>query len=348
MIPAHARVVPAAPTAASLNSIRPRRVFGLGLGAAISAAALYLALRGIDTGTLLRSLQSVRVIPLLLAIAIGASSNLVRALRWRALFPDDVAVRPRYYFTSLMIGYLGNNLLPARIGDAVRIVVFGRRTGVGISRTAATIIVERVIDALSLLALVAALSVVVPLPPVLRQGAKIAAICAVVTLVVLLVVAMRGPVRAPGDGSTASRGLHDIAARFVEGLHALRSWAAMLKTLFLTAAIWTIEAVTVWFVMKAAGLDLPPIAALFLLVVVSLGLLIPAGPAAVGSYELFVIVALSVFSIDKTRALSAGMVLHAMVFFTATSLGLISLWIESMSLRELFSDRNTWWREAAQ
>src|SRR5438874_2059321 len=153
-----------------------RRLVGTSVGLAISAVALYFAFRGTSLDVLLAALRTTRLIPLLLAVALAAMSNLVRAIRWRALFPADAGIPLRYYFTSMMIGYLGNNVLPARAGDVIRIVLFGKRTGVGISRTAATLVVERVMDAATLLAILGFLSFVVPLPPQLAPAFRIASI----------------------------------------------------------------------------------------------------------------------------------------------------------------------------
>src|SRR5207245_5956303 len=115
--------------------------------------------------------------------------------------------------------------------------------------------------------------------------------------------------------------------------------------LFWCVSVRLFECAIVFFSMRAFGLQFPPLASLFVLVVVSLGLLIPAGPASIGSYELFVILALSAFAVEKTQALSAGIVLHTVAFVTATTIGPICLWIESVTFRALPGRRAEWMRE---
>src|SRR5438445_4825166 len=312
----------------------PRRLIGATIGLAVSLVALYLALRGVDSAAVARSLRATNPTPLTIAVAFAASSSLVRALRWRALFPESTAIPLRYYFTSMMIGYLCNNILPARAGDVIRAVVFGKRTGTGISTTAGTLVVERVVDACTLLAIVGVISFVVPLPTVLSGAARLASLVCLIALAVLMAIAFRGGVPTPDQAGHRNR-VRDMVTRFVEGLHALRNGRSLLVVLAWTATVWLIESAMVFFAMRASGLQLPPLAALFVLVVVSLGLLIPAGPASVGSYELFVILALSAFAVEKTQALSAGIVLHTVAFVTATTIGLICLWIESVTFRAL-------------
>lgn len=315
------------------SGVLSRRLAGTVIGLVISATALYFAVRGIRFDALAAALRSTRPIPLVGAVILAVMSSLFRALRWRALFPADVAVPLRYYFTNMMIGYLGNNLLPARAGDVIRTVLFGKRTGVGISRTAATLVVERVVDAASLLAIVGFISFVVPLPARLVPAGRIASVGCIGALLVLSWIAFRR--KTSSEVLTSSSGIRAVIARFVDGLHALRNARSMATVLLFTAAIWFVESIMVFLVLQAARVSAPPLAAVFLLVVLSLGLLIPAGPAAIGSYEFLAVLALSAFAIEKTRALSVAIVLHAMVFCTATTIGLICLWVENISFGAL-------------
>jgi glycosyltransferase 2 family protein len=333
-------------TAARRTSSHWRRLLVATVGLLVSATSLYLAFRAADPRALLKLLKNVDPFFLFIAAVIGMSSNFVRAIRWRALFSPNTHVPLRYYFTIMMIGYLGNNVLPARAGDVIRAVLFAKRTGVGVSSTAATLVVERVVDACSLLAVVGIVSFIVPLPSALHEGARIASVACIVMLAILVWAAFRGRAQTPLSDGDSSTIVKRIVTRFAEGLHALRNARSMTTVLALTGTIWLIETVTVYFVMRAAGISAPPLAALFLLVVVSLGLLIPAGPASIGSYELFVVLALSAFAVEKTRALGVGIVLHSLVFLIATTTGLICLWIESIPFRTLPKSRAEWMREA--
>jgi len=295
-----------------------RRLWGALAGIAISAVALYLAFRGTNFAELRNTFRATRIAPLLVAVALSALSGVVRAIRWRALFAPGVDVSLRYYYTSLMIGYLGNNLLPVRAGDVIRTVLFGKRTSAGVGQAAATLLVERLLDAISLLAIAGILSFVVPLPPQLAPAARIAAVACIVAFGILWRVAYTR--RLP---------------RFVQGLHAFRSVRSMAGALSYTGLIWIIEAMMVFMVMRSTSVAASPLAALFLLVIVSLGLLLPAGPAAIGSYELMAVIALSAFAIEKTEALAVAIVLHAMVFCSATTIGLLCLSVEGMTLQSL-------------
>jgi uncharacterized protein (TIRG00374 family) len=99
--------------------------------------------------------------------------------------------------------------------------------------------------------------------------------------------------------------------------------------------VWAIEAVSVTLVISSLGLSLPRIAAVFILVVISLSALIPTAPGAVGTYEFFTVAALAPFAVGGNRAVGLALALHAVNYVTVTLLGVLSLSAESLSWREL-------------
>jgi uncharacterized protein (TIRG00374 family) len=303
---------------------------------------LWLTLRGVDAARVWQELCLGD--PAVLALAVGAvvASTLVRAARWGTLLRNNPPVRLRPLYTSMMIGYLANNVLPARMGELVRIYVLGRRAGVSKSTAASTIVLERLVDALLLLAIVAALGLVVPLPAVLRHGCPVALAGLASGAAFLILLAFKGEplARLVGRlaGSVSERvgcGLHGVLERFLLGLEVLRSPRQGLGLLCLTAVIWGLDTTAVWLVMRALHVDLPWIAAPFVLGVISLSFLLPAAPGAVGTYEFFAVVALSPFEVAEASAVGLALVLHALAYLTSTSLGLASLLAEGLSWREL-------------
>jgi uncharacterized protein (TIRG00374 family) len=320
------------------------RSFHLLLGFLLSAAFLYLALRGINPALTWRQLRSINPVLLGMAILIGSSSNLVRAVRWKVLLGYSKPIRLRHVFSSMMIGYMANNVLPARMGELVRVYLIERRAGISKSMSAATIVLERIIDALLLLSIAGAISVFLPLTDLLRKTGLIAAVAFAAAGIVLLLLAFKGESAARQTAQivgviseTLGQRAEQIVGRFAAGLTVLRSIKQALLVMLLTLAIWTLEALAVSAVIGALNLRLPWIAALFLLVVLSLSFILPAAPGGVGTYEFFVVAAMVPFALDSSRAVGLALVLHAIMYFTSGVLGLGCLWSESLSLRELKS-----------
>jgi uncharacterized protein (TIRG00374 family) len=307
-----------------------------------SGVFLYLAFCDVDFAQLWREVRAAEGLYLFAAILAGGCTNVIRAVRWGVLYGKKPPAGVRTLFTSMMIGYMANNVLPARMGELVRIYVLKRKAGVSKSTSAATIFLERVTDALILVALVGALSFFVPLPKVVREGSRLAAIGFGALLLLLLFLSLRGEnlmrpiLRFAGALSYGARRiLQGILERFIQGLGALRRGRQFMFVLLLTAAAWSIDAVSVNLVIRSMHLSMPWFASLFVLVVLSLSFVIPSAPGAVGTYEFFVMVALTPFVVETTQAAGLALVLHAVFLITSTSLGLICLWAERLSLSEV-------------
>lgn len=327
---------------ASPQKQQQRRSLSLILGLLLSGAFLYLALRNINPALTWQQLSSVNPVLLVMAMLIGPLSNLVRAARWRVLLASSMRISLRPLFNSMMIGYMANNVLPARMGELVRIYALERSTGISKSRSAATIVLERIIDALVLLAIVGAISIFLPMPELIRRSSLIATVACVAAGIGLLVLAFNSENvaqrinRIIGSVSeTLGNRAQHIVARFAEGLSVLRSLKQALLVLVLTLAIWVIEAIAITLVMRSLSLSLPWVASLFLLVVLSLSFILPAAPGGVGTYEFFAVAAMASFGLDNSRAIGLALVLHAIMYVTSGILGLSSLWSERLSLREL-------------
>lgn len=335
------------PRATGQSRAEPRRGrLKLLLVLLVSAVSLWLAMRNVDASLMWRKMRSAQPSFLVLAVFISAIASAVRTVRWKVLLAYAPSATLRSLYTSMMIGYMANNMLPARMGELVRIHVLARKTGVRRSLSAATIILERITDALVLLTVVGLVSFFLPLPTSIRRGSQIAAAVFVAAIVMLLVLAR-------GDTSSLQRvaqklgrfspsvgqKVQETLKHFVDGLSVLRNGKQALVVLGLTLVIWSIEAVSLGFVMKSLDLSLPWLAPLFLLAVLSLSFVIPAAPGAVGTYEFFAITGLSAFAVDKSQAAGLAVLLHAIVYVTSISLGFACLVVEGLSIRELWTTR---------
>ena len=312
----------------------------------LSAGFLLLAIRNVRVSELADILA--RTSPGLLALAViaGGLGLVVRALRWGVFFGWSLGFGFGGLFRAMMIGTMANNILPARAGELVRIVLLRRSRGVSRGLCAGTVVLERSMDAWFLLVLAAGVTAGLPLPPLVRLGFRSAGILFAVVGVVLGAMAWRGTGVATWVeklvGRVSARGgqfAGHLLARFSEGLHVLRSFSRLLFVLLLTAAIWLCEAAVIVLVARALGIDLSWLAALFTALVIALSFVIPAAPGAIGTYEYFTVTALSPFGVSQQEALGLALLLHAVSFFTTTATGLVCLWAESLSLRDVMSQR---------
>jgi uncharacterized protein (TIRG00374 family) len=315
-------------------------------GGAVSVGLVVWLLRSVDLPELGRQLAATQwwwVVP---AVAVGPLGLWARALRWRYLFPPDS--EPPGLVPANMIGYMANNILPLRAGELVRVYVAARHLRAERGMTAeqslwlagATVVVERVLDSLSLVLIMAVLVFVIPVPPALEYAAAvILALDAVAAAVLVALAVAPGPTRAvltrltrhwPRLARRAERGLDMVLL----GLTGVRARAHLLPLAAWTVLIWALGAVGAWCLLRAVHLDLTLIAGWTVLAFVGFGISIPSAPGYVGVWHAAAVLALAIFDVSQAVALGYAVLYHASQFVPITLLGWIFLLREHVSLGE--------------
>jgi uncharacterized protein (TIRG00374 family) len=263
----------------------------------------------------LRTSHYVWLLPALVSLAFTV---LAKAIRWRSMFLPDRRPRVAACVSSLLIGNFFNSILPARAGEAARVVALNQRAGTSRAEAAATVVVERAYDMVCLLVL---LFVALPwLPRVswLRTAVVFAILLAVGIAIGIAVLAALGarPLRLalkPIAFLSAERRDH-IADNFVYGLATLRRPRLALATFLWTAVGWFTLALSTWFVMRGFELELSFVAALFVVIATNLAMILPSSPAGLGVFEAATLTALIPYGLSHSAALSFALVLHALNF----------------------------------
>lgn len=316
------------------------------VGLLVSAAFTYLAVRRVhfhEVWTGLRTSEYVWLIPALATLCVCV---LLRAIRWQYMFGPETRPRLAPTSSSLLVGYFFNSVLPARAGEAVRIVALNQRTGTSRAEAASTVVAERAYDVLCLLVL---FFVALPwLPDVswLRTAVVfavgLAGVLAAGTLVLKLFgarplrFALRPLARLP---LFSIERIDLVADNLVHGLAALRRPRLALAAFFLTMASWLAAAVSAWFVMRGFALGVSPVAAILVVVTTNLAMILPSSPSGIGVYEAAVLAAMSPYGVSKSAALPFALVFHAVNFFPYIAVGLYllrgSIWVRRAGVAAL-------------
>lgn len=287
-------------------------------GLVVTVACMVLAVRGVALDDALDALRDSDLRWLIPTIPVFALAIVLRAVRWWSLFA--AAQRPPMGAIgyALLIGYFFNNILPARAGEAARVIALHRRAATPKAEGAATVVVERMFDVLALLIILFASYPWLPEFSWLRAAA-IFGVFVVTVLVVLVVVIVRyddravhwllSPLRRLRREGLAER-LEAAAVNATRGLVALRSPLIALRAMALTIASWTTLGISYWILMHAFGFELPLVAGLLVTVAINLSLVLPSSPAALGVFEAATVVALRAFDVPAAEALSYALVLH--------------------------------------
>ena len=322
-----------ASTAGSVSLMRTMVRAGLILGSfAISGLFTYFAVRGIDWGRFRSALAQSNYWWLIPSFAVLMGGIVLRAVRWRLLFPHDVRPPLAPTFRALLVGTFFNNVLPGRPGEAIRVVTLHQETGTPRPVALGTAVSERLYDVIVLLV---TFFLAVPwLPHVnwLRRAGIFAAILTVGLMLLLGMLAkwnvrpilfvLRPFARVPGFSPER---IERVAAGLVTGLAAMRQPRLALPALVVSfAAVFTI-ALSFWLVTLAIGLHVSFGAGLLVMVATNLAMVIPSSPAAIGVFEAATVVALRPYGIDQTHALSFAVILHALNVVPFIVLGLVIL-----------------------
>jgi uncharacterized protein (TIRG00374 family) len=309
-------------------------------GLAISGVFVYLSVRNVDFDSFWGALRNGDYWLLVPATAVLGFAIYLRALRWRVLFTAESRPPLDAITSSLLIGYLFNSILPARAGEAARIVALNQRAAVSRSEALATVVAERVLDVLVLLALLLVSTPFVPEATWLRRASALGGLAFLLLALLLVLLAFYGerPVRTVMRPLTALRSVPPArielaASNIVRGLAVFRRGSLALPALGLTVTSWLVIALSFWLCLRAVRLENGIDAALLVVIAVNLAMILPSGPAGLGVFEAATILALSPFGVDRAHALSYAVVAHVLNALPLIVVGYVALHRHTLAVR---------------
>jgi hypothetical protein len=306
------------------------------LGVIISLAFLFLVIRKLNLGDFWETLKTANYWWLLPGIAVYFMGVWARAWRWHYLLRPVKSISTRTMFPIVAIGYMGNNIYPARAGELLRAVVLKRREDVPISASLATIIVERVFDGVVMLAFVFInLSELTRLTGgsgfvgSIQEIALWGSLAFFGVLAVFLLAAMF-PQRSIALVEVITQRfiparfrekVLDVSCKFLGGLESLRSPREALMVFVTSVVIWLLETGKYWFVMHAFPFQVSFFALMLMNGIVNLATTIPSAPGYVGTFDAPGIAVLTAYGVKASVAAGYTLVLHVALWVPITLLG---------------------------
>jgi uncharacterized protein (TIRG00374 family) len=297
------------------------------IGIAISVIAVVFVLRSVDlarTWDVLRgaALAWIGVMLVVVLADVGA-----RGLRWTWLLRPIAGIPYRRVLGYTYLGYLANNLLPARLGELVRSHSLGQ--GEGLSRTTVlgTVVVERIIDTAMVVA-IAALSIVVLSVRGVFANAVLLGLAFVSLLVVGLAVGIAAH-RVPGADRVARLierwpRILDLGRRLREGLAVAGRPSVVAGAVLFSAVAWSASIGTFLVAGQAIGVELSVSQAALLSSGVALATIVPSGPGYLGTFELTAVGIAGGFGVSNDEAFALALLAHAAILVVTTIGGLIA------------------------
>ncbi len=324
------------------------------IGFIVSVFFLWLFLRNINFQELGNALIHAQYWYLIPATFFLMISFYFRAWRWQIFLRGTKKVNIMKLMSPMMIGFMGNSVLPLRLGEIVRGYMLTREEKINLSLGLATIAVERIFDGLCLLFLFVAIIFMFPInlnvegvglikPQQVKAAGFLLFLGCMGLLAGMLILrfysekclAIAGKILGNAQPSTREKILH-IIHQFAEGLEVLRDWKGILLATFQSFGVWITIAIADYFVMCAFNLQvLPFYAPIFIMVVTALGVSVPSTPGYVGPYDAACKYAVLALGGETNIASGFTIVLHLSQIIPVVIIGFYYLWKQNLSLKQL-------------
>lgn len=323
---------------------RSRLLFWVGSG--ISVLLLLLLLRKIDFSSLVEALRKLDLRCLAAAVSFTFVSYWLRAVRWRYLLLHERPLPLSSLYSAVLIGYMANNLFPARLGEFIRAWVLAEREKLQAPAVFASLVIDRLFDGFSVMVMLAVVLLTLQLPPGMEQSASLLRAGGTTMLlfyagvILFLVLLKLRPVAAlallarllkPFPASVTEKVI-PLAGSFLGGLRFSYGGRDLLGILMSSLLIWISATLPIYLVLLGFGIHLPLTASFFIMVLLVFAVMVPAAPGYIGTYHLACYTGLAAFGLPDTQAISIALVVHGVGFFPVILGGLYQVWSLGMSL----------------
>jgi uncharacterized protein (TIRG00374 family) len=299
-----------------------------GIGAAISVVAIWLVLRSVDVGQTIEILRAADLGWIALVGGFVVIDLLMRALRWQRLVAPIGHVGFLPMLGYLLIGYLANNVLPARLGELVRSHYLGDREGLSRTTTLGTVVVERVVDFVVVVAIASAAILVLSVRGIVANaviaGAAVAGLLAAGIAVGVAAHRLPGADRIAAMASGWPR-VTDLAGKLRGGLAVAGRPRTLAEALVLSLLAWGATVLAFAAAGQAVGIELTIGQASLLAAGVALVTAIPAGPANLGTFELAAVEIAKAVGVPQHEAFAIALLVHAAILAITSVGGLVAL-----------------------
>lgn len=283
----------------------------IAVGLIISAICLWFTFRGFDLAAMRTQAEHFSLIWILPAALCYGFAFFLRSCRWWWILSPIRRVRFWIVAPSLVFGFLMNSVLPARGGEVARAFAVARKGGLHVSSTLGSIMAERTMDIFGLMTIMVIASRLLP-------WRKLPIVPILITLAALVAVMVGATIILPRISvgrSNFARKIMTFISQLGAGFSVVKRPSQVVGLIALSSTIWIFDAITGMTLSRAAGLNLTLSQAAAVNVGVAVGVMIPAAPGYVGTYEFFGKNILTMLGFATSPALTFIVFLH---FFQTT------------------------------
>ena len=273
-----------------------------------------------------------------LAVVLDILTYVFQGLRWHILLLPVGDLSARRATQGVYAGLFVNELAPLRLGEVVRAILVSHWLSVSFATVLPSIVVERFLDALWLVVGLGLAMLFAPLPRSLVGAGEVLGVTVLVAAALFLWISLGNRQQylhnEQYSRSLRFRKIFGYCSRFSRGVRDIGFSGELFQAALLSIAMLVLQVVVLWFMMRACRIHLPLITASVVFLILRLGTMIPNAPANVGTFQLFTVIALTSFGVEKTSATAFSIVYFAALTVPLWALGVLAIALSDLDLRE--------------
>jgi uncharacterized protein (TIRG00374 family) len=318
------------------------------LGILISVILVYLSVKGINFHDVLSALKKIQLNYVILFILIVALMQYLRSYRWGVILQPMEEIDQLTLFSVTSVGFLAIATIPARLGELARPYLISKKSSIKMSSALGTILVERVLDSFTVLAIAIIVILLTDLPPWMIKSSIIFFLIALVMFCFIIFLILRREVAlnlinrilSKLSGKFAHK-IDELIHHFIDGFQIVTNVKFLLYLFFLSFLIWLLDVLAIYMLLNAFGFNLPVLASFVVMIILIVGIAIPAAPGYIGNWHLACVLALSLFGLPKAEALSFAVVYHFISMALVVFIGVAFLPFNKFSFSDIRNQLNS-------
>ena len=317
------------------------------LGILISVILVYLSVRGINLQDVFRDLKKIQLTYVIFFILLVILMQWLRSYRWGVILQPMEKIDQLSLFSVTSVGFLAISAIPARIGELARPYLISKRSSIKMSSALGTILIERVLDGFTVLAIAVIVLLLTDLPPWMMRSSIIffllalGMFCFIIFLILRRDAALKliNKILSKLPGKFAHK-IDELIHHFIDGFQIVTNIKFLLYLFFLSALIWLVDVLAIYMLLKAFGFNLPVMASFVVMIILIVGIAIPTAPGYIGNWHAACWLGLSLFDVAKTEALSFAVVYHFLSMVIVVVLGVAFLPFNKFSISDMKKQMN--------
>jgi glycosyltransferase 2 family protein len=316
-------------------------------GIVISVILVWLSVRGIHFQDVLNDLEEIKLSYVILFIILMIFMQYLRSYRWGVILQPLEKIDQFSLFSITCVGFLAIAAIPARIGELARPYLISKRSSIKMSSALGTVIVERILDMFTVLAMALIVLFFIDLPSWMIESSIVFSLAAMVAFgfIIFLIIRREAALKFINTilhklpGKFANK-IDELIHHFIDGLEIITNIKLFLYLLILSIIIWLLDVLAIYVLLLAFGFDLPMIASFVLMIIIIVGIAIPTAPGFIGNWHYACVLGLGLFGLAKADALSFAVIHHFLSMAIVLVFGIAFLPFNKFSISDMKNQIN--------